>query len=65
MKLTLIRPATGTAGLVQGMAAAVTAAAAAHTLDHAASINGAAVFILSCLAAVAAYLGVGLLAALR
>ena len=62
--MTVIRPAIGTPGVVQGIAVAATAAIAAHTLDQAASINGAAVFVLACLAAVAVYLAVGLLAAI-
>ncbi len=62
--MTLVRPASGAPGMVQVVAAAVTAGVAAHTLDHAAGSNGVVVFVLSCLAAVAAYGVVGLLAAI-
>lgn len=62
--MTSIRPATGIPGVAQGMAAAITAGVAAHILDRAARIDGPAVFALSCLAAVAAYVVVGLLAAM-
>ena len=56
--------ATGTLGLVQVAAAAATAGVAAHAFDQARGINSPAVFVLSCVAAFAAYLVVGVLAAI-